>query len=233
MHIEETTVMVPYGGFSSSVIADCRFVYPLPATMSSEVGAVLMCAGVSVYSALRKHVASRGLKVAIVGVGGLGHLALQFAHVLGCDVTAISSSPVKKEQALSFGADHFLDVNDEAGLQQVSSCYDLMICTANSGIRWEALLRALKRRGKLILLGFPDVAFNSTDLVAHELSIAGSLIGNPGTMREMLAFAQQHGITPLVELMPMSQVNEGIQKLRENRARYRIVLVNESAGTGI
>jgi uncharacterized zinc-type alcohol dehydrogenase-like protein len=227
MHIEDTTVMVPHGGFSTSVVADCRFVYLLPPPIPSEVAAVLMCAGVSIYSALRTHVTSRGLGVAIVGVGGLGHLAIQFAHALGCNVTAISSSSVKKEHALGLGADHFIDVNDEAGMRQVNFGYDLLVCTANAGIHWESLLMTLKKRGKLILLGFPDVTFNSTDLVAHELSITGSLIGNPSTMREMLGFVQKHGITPLVEVMPMSRVNEGIQKLRENRVRYRIVLVNE------
>jgi uncharacterized zinc-type alcohol dehydrogenase-like protein len=228
MKIEDSTVMVPFGGFSSSVVADCRFVYPLPPAMPSETAAVLMCAGVTVYSALRTHGARPGLKVAIAGVGGLGHLAIQFAHAFGCEVTAISSSPAKQEQALGFGADRFLDVHDRAGMRQVDYAHDLLICTANAGIHWEALFMALKKRGKLILLGFPDVAFNSTDVVAHELSIAGSLIGNPAMMRAMLAFAQEHDITPMVELMPMPQVNEAIRKVKQNQARFRIVLVNEA-----
>jgi len=228
MEIENNTVMVPYGGFSSSVIADYRFVYPLPQAMPSEVAAVLMCVGLTIYSALRTHVNSPELKVAIVGVGGLGHLAIQFAHAFGCEVTAISSSPSKKDQALGFGADYFIDSNDKVNMQKADYAFDLLICTANAGIHWETLLMTLKKKGKLILLGFPDVAFNSTDLVAHELKITGSLIGNPPTMRSMLSFAQEHGITPMVELMPMSQVNEAIQKVKENKARYRIVLVNEA-----
>jgi uncharacterized zinc-type alcohol dehydrogenase-like protein len=232
MEIEDTTVMVPYGGFSSSVVADYRFVHPVPPAMPSEVAAVLMCAGLTVYSALRTHVTSPGLKVAIVGIGGLGHLAIQFAHAFGCEVTAVSSSPAKKDQALGFGAKHFLDANDSANMRKVNFGYDLLICTANAGILWEALLMTLKKRGKLILLGFPDVAFNSTDLVAHELTMVGSLIGNPNMMRAMLSFAQEHLIKPMVELMPMSHVNEAIQKLKENRVRYRIVLINETAGTG-
>jgi len=231
MEIEETTVMVPYGGFSSSVIADYRFVYLLPPTMPSEIAAVLMCAGVTVYSALRTHVTSPAMKVAIAGVGGLGHLAIQFAHAFGCDVTAISSSPAKKDQALGFGADHFVDANDLVSMREVYYGYDLVICTANGGINWSALLMTLKKRGRLALVGFPDIELNSTNLVAHELSITGSLIGNPATMRAMLSFAQEHGITPVVELMPMSRVNEAIQMLKENKARYRIVLVNEMAGT--
>ena len=227
MKIEETTVMVPYGGFSSSVIADYRFVYPLPPTMPSEIAAVLMCAGVTVYSALRTYLTSPQFKVAILGVGGLGHLAIQFAHAFGCEVTAISSSPAKKDQALGFGADQFVDANDITDMRKVYYGFDLVICTANDGINWEVLLTTIKKRGRLVLVGFPDLKLNSTNLVAHDLSITGSLLGNPSTMRAMLSFAQEHGITPMVELMPMSQVNSALQKVKENKARYRIVLVND------
>jgi uncharacterized zinc-type alcohol dehydrogenase-like protein len=225
--IEDTTVMVPYGGFSSSVVADHRFVYSLPSPMPAEIAAVLMCAGVTVYSALRRYVTSPNLKVAILGVGGLGHLAIQFAHAFGCEVTAMSSSPNKKEQALGFGADHFINSNDRDRMRQVDYSYDLLICTANHGINWSPLLMSLKKRGRLVLLGFPDLDFNSTNLVAHELSITGSLIGNPSLMLAMLSFVQEHDIKPLVELMLMSQVNPALKKVKENKARFRIVLVND------
>ena len=233
MEIQNTTVMVPYGGFSTSVIADYRFVYPLPPSMPSPVAAVLMCAGVTVYAALQRHVARPGLQVGILGVGGLGHLAIQFAHTSGCEVTAISSSPAKREQAFEFGADHFVDSNDEAGMDRLVYAFDLLLCTANNGIKWVQAMRALKKRGKFILAGFPDIVMNSTDLVAHEISMTGSLIGNPALMRAMLSFAQEHEITPLVELMPMSRVNEAIQRVKENKARYRIVLENDLEGSGI
>jgi uncharacterized zinc-type alcohol dehydrogenase-like protein len=236
MEIEDTTVMVPYGGFSSSVIADHRFVYLIPPNMSSEHAAVLMCAGVTVYSALHTHVTSPDQKIAVLGVGGLGHLAIQFAHALGCEVTAMSSSPGKKEQALGFGANHFINsthiissTDRDSDMRQFDYCYDLLICTANHVINWSPLLMTLKKRGRLVLLGFPDIELNSTNLVAHELSMTGSLIGNPTMMRAMLEFAQEHKIAPLVELMPMSQVNEALRRVKENKARYRIVLVNEAA----
>jgi uncharacterized zinc-type alcohol dehydrogenase-like protein len=217
---------VPYGGFSTSVLADHRFVYPLPPAMPPQVAAVLMCAGVTVYSPLQAHTAGPALKIGVVGVGGLGHLAIQFAHALGCEVTAISSSPKKREEALAFGADRFMDSNDLAGLRQIDYAFDVLMCTASGGVRWEALLMTLKKRGTLVLLGFPNVSLNSTDLVVHELSITGSFLGSRATMREMLAFAHDHGIAPEIELMPMAQVNEAIQRVRENKARYRIVLVN-------
>jgi uncharacterized zinc-type alcohol dehydrogenase-like protein len=227
MEIENTTVCVPYGGFSSSVIADHRFVHPLPEAMPSQIAAVLMCAGATVFSALRGHLTSPDLKVAILGVGGLGHLAIQFAHAFGCQVTALSSTPEKKEQALDFGADRFIDSSDRTAMREVTYAYDLLICTANNGIQWESLLMAVKKKGKVVMVGFPDLAFNSTNLVAHELTITGSLIANPTVMREMLSFAQEHTITPMVELMPMTQVNEALDRVKENKARYRIVLYND------
>jgi uncharacterized zinc-type alcohol dehydrogenase-like protein len=221
---------VPYGGFSSSVFADWRFAYPLPAAMPSEVAAVLMCAGISVYSPLRQYAARPAPKLGIIGVGGLGHLAIQFARALGYEVTAISSSPAKREQALAFGADHFLVSGDQAGMDEAVFSLDLLLCTANGRFDWDPFLNILKKNGRLVLVGFPDVAFNSTDLVAHQLSISGSFIGSRARMREMLSFAQAHGITPVVERMPLAQVNEAIQRVRENKARYRIVLVNDSPG---
>jgi uncharacterized zinc-type alcohol dehydrogenase-like protein len=160
----------------------------------------------------------------VIGIGGLGHLALQFANALGYEVTAISSSPAKRDQAARFGAAQFIDSNDRARLQEADYTFDLLICTANAGIPWEALFMTLKKRGTLLLLGFPDVAFNSTELVAHELVIMGSLVGSPAVMRQMLSFAQRHNITPEVECMPMQQVNEALLKIKENRARYRVVL---------
>jgi uncharacterized zinc-type alcohol dehydrogenase-like protein len=230
MDIVHTATWLPYGGFSSSVTVDSRFAYPLPDSMPSEIASVLMCAGVTVYSPLRSFAASPAPKLGIIGVGGLGHLALQFARAFGYEVTAISSSPDKKEQALAFGADHFV-VSDESSLLELEFTLDLLLCTASGKIDWVPLLDTLKKDGKLILVGFPDLEFNSTDLVAHQLSIITSFLGSRATMREMLSFADAQGITPAIELMPMSQVNEALQRLRENKARYRIVLVNETEGT--
>jgi len=226
LDIVSSGTWVPYGGFSTSVCVDSRFAYPLPDMMPSEVAAVLMCAGITVYSPLRSYAAQKGKKIGIIGVGGLGHLALQFARAFNYEVTAISSSPDKKEQALAFGADHFL-VLDEDSMRQAMFSFDLLLCTAHGKIKWVDLLNTLKRKGSLILVGFPDIEFNSTDFVAHQLTLTSSFLGNRKTMREMLSFAQEHNIVPKVELMPMTKVNEAIQKVKENKARYRIVLYND------
>ncbi|MFC2064990.1 zinc-binding dehydrogenase, partial [Chloroflexota bacterium] len=169
-----------------------------------------------------------GLSVAVAGVGGLGHLALQFAHKMGCELTAISTSLDKREQALAFGADHFIDSADQTAMQAAVFAFDLLICTANNTVNLGALFETIKKRGRLILLGFPDANFNSTPLVAHDLTISGSLLGSPDTMRQMLAFAHEHHITPMIEMMTMSRINEAIRRVQENKARYRIVLTNQS-----
>jgi uncharacterized zinc-type alcohol dehydrogenase-like protein len=227
MDIVKSATWNPYGGFSSSIIVDSRFAYHLPKAMRSEVAAVLLCAGISVYSPLRTHAKGSASKIGIVGVGGLGHIAIQFAHAMGFEVTAISSSSKKEKEALAFGADHFIVSSNRDALRRVEFGFDLLLCTASTVVNWEALLETLKKRGKLVLVGFPTIALKPIDLVAHELSITGSMVGNRKTMKETLMFAQAHGITPKVELMPMSQVNKAIQRVKENKARYRIVLVNK------
>jgi uncharacterized zinc-type alcohol dehydrogenase-like protein len=157
MDIVESGTWVPYGGFSSSVFADSRFVYPLPDDMSSEMAAVLMCAGITVYSPLRLYATQPAKKIGIIGVGGLGHLALQFARAFDYEVTAISSSPEKKKQALAFGADSFIGSDDQKRLHQARLSFDMLLCTASGKINWEALLNLLKKNGRFVLVGFPDV----------------------------------------------------------------------------
>jgi uncharacterized zinc-type alcohol dehydrogenase-like protein len=234
--IADMGVWTPYGGFSSSATADSRFAYPLPASMPSETAAVLLCAGIAVYSPLRSWATGRRLKVGIVGVGGLGHLAIQFAHALDYDVTALSSSPDKEGEALALGADHFLVARDKTVLKKMKFNFDMLLYTGHGDNDFTSLLRTLKKNGKMVMVGFPPqpFAFEPVDLVVYQLSVVGSFLGNPAMMREMLAFSQERGIKPKVELMPMSQVNEAIRRVKEGKARYRIVLVNEPErpGTG-
>lgn len=215
---------LPYGGFSQSVVVDDRFAHRLPDAMSSAVASVMMCAGITVYSPLRKYADRPKKRIGVIGIGGLGHLAIQFAHTLGYDVTAISSSPSKEKEALSFGADRFVDMSDRTKLREEEYGFDLLLCTADGQFKWEPLLETLKKKGTLVLVGFPRLMLNTTDLVAHELTIVGSFLGNRAIMSEMLSFADDHGIDPKIELMPMAQVNTAIKKLRENKAHYRIVL---------
>ena len=219
--IVDMATWLPYGGFSSSVVVDHRFAYLLPEAMPSEVAAVLMCAGITVYSPLRAYLGEGTQKIAILGLGGLGHLAIQFAHALGYEVTVISTSPDKKQQAIAFGADDFFVSSDRPEYLQHIFYYDLVLCTATGKLPWNVLLNIPKKRGRIILVSFPDMEMNPTDLVAHDLCISGSFIGNHDTMREMLAFAQANSITPMVELMPMARINEAIE--RSGRIKLAIV----------
>ena len=120
----------------------------------------------------------------------------------------------------------FVVSDDKASLEELEFNLDLLLCTASGKINWEPLLNTLKKKAVFILVGFQDLELNSTDLVAHQLSITGSFIGSRATMQEMFSFAQSHGIKPAIETMPMSKVNEALQRVKENKARYRIVLVN-------
>ena len=225
----------PYGGFSSAVVVDSRFAYPLPAGLAPEAAAVLMCAGVAVYPPLRRYTTPSS-RVGVIGIGGLGHLALQFAHALGNEVTAISTSPDKEEEARRFGADHFLVSTDRTAMEEAEFGFDTLLCTAHGHLDWGNLLNTLTKNGRLVLAAFPPLELGVgasegvsgplVDLVVHQLSITGSFLGSRAEMREMLAFAQDHGITPRTESMPMSQVNEALLRVSQNRARYRIVLVN-------
>jgi len=236
LQIADCGTWTPYGGFASSVVVDGRFADPLPADMAPEVAAVLMCAGIAVYPPLRKYTAGASTRVGIVGVGGLGHLAIQFAHALGCEVTALSSTPAKEEEARAFGADHFLLTTDQGAMEEEEFGFDLLLCTAPAGNDWANLVMVLSKNGRLVLPAFAPIDLPlgavsgsgpAVDFVVHQVSITGSFLGSRSDMREMLAFAQTHGIAPRVELMPMSEVNEAMLRVRENRARYRVVLVND------
>lgn len=217
----------PYGGFSTSIVVQDGFAYPVPEDMASETAAVMMCAGLTVYSALLKLPHKDSQRIGIVGIGGLGHLAIQFSKAMGYEVTAISYSPRKQAEALSFGADHFIDSSNSAALSQFYDYFDILLLTAYGKIDWDNMFAFLKRKGKIILVAFPEVNLDPVDLVVHELSIIGSFVGKPEEMREMLAFSAANNIKPMIELMPMSEINEAIRKVRQNKAHYRIVLVND------
>lgn len=217
----------PYGGFSTSICVDSEFAYRIPEKIPSEHAAVLMCAGITVFKPLWHHRSNHLSKIGIVGVGGLGHLAIQFARSMNYEVTAISTSPDKREEALGLGADHFLVISDREEERQYGYYFDLILCTAHGSPDWERILEILKKRGSVILTGFPDMHFRPIDLVAHELSISGSFLGVPSEMHAMLRFSQENGIIPKVELMPMKEINQAITRLRDNKVRYRVVLYNE------
>ncbi len=222
----EATCIGHYGGFASTIRTDSRFAFPIPDALDSAAAAPLLCAGITVFAPLRRHGVGRGSRIGVLGVGGLGHLAIQFANALGAEVTALSSSPGKQTDALNMGADHFIDTSDSAKLKRAGRSLDFILSTVSADVEWVDFLAMLKPNGMLCLVGVPNrpVTIPAFSLIGGQKGIVGSAIGGRHAMREMLDFAAVHGIRPRIETMPLSQVNLAVSKVEANKARYRIVL---------
>lgn len=219
------TCVADPGGFAERIRVDGRFAFPIPDALASENAAPLLCAGVTVFSPLFCHVDS-SMRVGILGIGGLGHLALQFASALGCEVVAISHSADKKEEALGFGADHFLSTDSLGG---ATGSLDFILSTINVGADWRSYLSLLRPEGKLCFVGLSSepISCGAVDLIVGQKSLVGSAIGGSVDMQRMLEFAARHSIVAKTELYPMSEVNRAIERVRRNEVRYRAVLVRE------
>lgn len=224
--LKTRTCVERYGGFADKIIVDSNFAYLIPENIPSTSAAPLLCAGITVYSPFRLYGVKASQSVAIIGIGGLGHLALQFAKAMGCVVTAISTSPEKQQEARKFGADHFCALKDMP--KNTTGRFDFILSTVNADLDWTAIMTLLKPNGKLCFVGLPpsDLKIAPRLLVSGNRSICGSGTGSRQYMREMLQFAGQHGIKAQVETVPLSQVNDAIQRLKNNQARYRLVLTN-------
>jgi uncharacterized zinc-type alcohol dehydrogenase-like protein len=216
------------GGFADKTIVDSRFVYALPDNLESAHAAPLLCAGATVFHAMHVFKVKAGDKVGIVGMGGLGHLAIQFAKAMGCEVTVFSSSASKEQQAREFGASHFVSSIDTEQLKQQSNSLDFILSTVYVDLDYQLYVDALRPEGKLCLVGIPtsELKISVFSLVIGQKSICASPCGNRNTISKMLSFAAQHGIKPVIELMPMSAVNEALAKTRAGKTTYRIVLTN-------
>ncbi|MGH2639644.1 MAG: NAD(P)-dependent alcohol dehydrogenase, partial [Rhabdochlamydiaceae bacterium] len=212
------------GGFADKIIVNYQFAYPIPSKLSSPAAAPLLCAGSTVYTPFRLYEVQAPQSVAVIGIGGLGHLALQFAHAFGCEVTAISTSPEKKQEAHKFGAHHFLSLKDLK--PSMPAQFDFILSTIHADLEWSLLLTLLKPGGKLCFVGVPptDLKIPTRLLISGNRSICGSGTGSRYYMREMLQFAARHDIQAQVETFPMSEINNALLRLKNNQARYRLVL---------
>lgn len=215
------------GGFASSVRAsDWRFAYPVPDAIDLQHAGPLLCAGVTVFAPFIRHGIKPTDHVAVVGIGGLGHLAIQFARAWGCEVTAISSSPSKRDQAFELGADHFVSTAGADRLGAASATFDFILSTATANLPWDEYLAALKPQGTLIVVGVPEEAMriDPISLVFAEKSISGGLVASPGETVQMLDFAARTGVRPKIELFAMADINQAIVRVRSGDVRYRAVL---------
>ncbi|XP_021731089.1 probable mannitol dehydrogenase [Chenopodium quinoa] len=217
-----------YGGYSNEMVADQHYVVRIPDDLPLDTSAPLLCAGITVYSALRYfELDERGKHLGVVGLGGLGHLAVKFAKAFGLKVTVISTSPSKCKEALErFGADLFLNSHDQDQLQAATSTMDGIIDTVSADHSIETLLHLLKSHGKLIVVGVPQKPLQVPifTLLGGRKMIAGSGIGGMKETQEMLDFAAKHNIKADVEVIPMDYINTAMDRLSKGHVRYRFVV---------
>jgi len=223
----DTVLRGHQGGFASHVrAANYRFVYPLPDELAAEHAAPLLCAGATVFAPLLRYDVRPTDRVAVVGIGGLGHLAVQYLAKWGCEVTAITSSHGKDDEARGFGARHVIVSKSGGALEQAAGSFDFILSTVSADLPWDLYLGALRPRGKLCVVGLPanSLAFSAFSLLTAEKVVAGGVPGSPVETAQMLRFTARHGIKPQVELFPMNEANRAVEHTRQGRARYRAVL---------
>ncbi|KAF9425830.1 hypothetical protein BGZ94_007181 [Podila epigama] len=224
-----------YGGYADRVRVNGHYAYKLPDNISPAEAAPLFCAGVTTYAPLKRHGAGPNTRVGVIGIGGLGHLALQWAAALKCkEVVAISTSDNKREEAKKLGATKFINSKNPQEFKDAAHSLDLLVCSSfDKNADWGALLSLVANNGKLILLALPEAPLQipAGALLTRQVSIVGSLIGGHNVTAEMLEFASKTGVRPWIEKMPMSDANAAIKHMMEGRPRYRVVMETEAAAS--
>ncbi len=216
------------GGFAEKLRVDARFAVPVPEGMESAATAPLLCAGITVYAPMRLAGIHPGSRVGIIGIGGLGHIALQFARAFGAEVTAFSSSAGKEEEALRLGAHRFVGVRESKALKAVAGHFDLLLSTVNADADWSAYVQALRPHGSLVFVGRPPgpATLSMIPLIAGIRSVSGCNTGGPTQIAEMLDVASRHKIKAVIEPYPMREANTAVERSRKGAVRYRAVLAN-------
>ncbi|MEG1213310.1 MAG: NAD(P)-dependent alcohol dehydrogenase [Leclercia sp.] len=221
-----TPTILNNGGFADKLRADWQWVIPLPETMDIESAGPLLCGGITVFKPLLMHHITATSRVGVIGIGGLGHIAIKLLHAMGCEVTAFSSNPAKEKEVLAMGADKVVNSRDPEALRALAGQFDLIINTVNVDLDWQPYFEALAYGGNFHTVGavmkpLPVPAFT---LIAGDRSISGSATGTPFELRKLMKFAGRTRVSPTIELYPMSKINEAIQHVRDGKARYRVVL---------
>ena len=222
----EPTIAGRHGGFADTVRARSASVARLPSGLDGREAGPLLCGGMAVFNPLMQLDLSPTSSVGVIGIGGLGHLALKFANAWGCEVTAFTSES-KQQEALELGAHDTINSRDPEAIKSAKQRFDLVLSTVNVPMDWNAVLGTLKPRGRLHMPGAVTEPLNINllpDMMFNQLSVGSSPVGSPVTIRHMLEFAARHDVTPVNEHFPMSQVNDAFEHLRSGKARYRIVL---------
>lgn len=216
------------GGYADAIRVNSRFAIPVPEALESENVAPLLCGGITVYSPLRNWLARPASRVGVIGIGGLGHMGLQFARAFGCEVTAFSTSKDKEKEARELGAHHFVNTRDNGGLKKAAGSLDLILSTVSADQDFQSFVAALRPKGTLVVLGVPPkpLQIAGFSLIAGQKAIAGSPTGSPRDLHEMLDVAARHGVKAITERFAMKDANKAVEKVKRNQVRYRAVLAN-------
>jgi uncharacterized zinc-type alcohol dehydrogenase-like protein len=222
----EGTIVGRHGGFAERVRAHHSWLVPLPNQLDAAKAGPLFCGGITVFNPIVQFNIKPTARVGVIGIGGLGHIALKFLKAWGCEVTAFSSSPDKETEAKELGATHFINSRDPEALQSVQNYFDFIISTVNVNLDWGLYIACLRPKGRLHIVGavLEPMATYAFPLIMGQKSISGSPLGSPSTVSKMIEFASRHGIEPVTETYPISRVNEAMEKLRTGQPKYRLVL---------
>jgi alcohol dehydrogenase (NADP+) len=214
---------VTYGGYSDSIVVNERFVLRIPSNLDLAGTAPLLCAGITTYSPLRHWNATKGKKVGVVGLGGLGHMGVKFSHALGAHTVVFTTSPSKKDDALRLGADEVVLSRDANEMAKHAGSFDLIIDAVAAEHDLNAYINMLKRDGNLTMVGAPEAPLPVSvfGLIFKRRSFSGSLIGGIAETQEMLDFCSQHNITSDVEVIPIQKLNEAYERLAKSDVKYR------------
>ncbi|PPF43135.1 alcohol dehydrogenase [Pseudoclavibacter sp. AY1F1] len=217
---------ITQGGYATNVVVDADFVLSVPESIPYEKAAPLLCAGVTTYSPLAHWNAGPGKKVAVVGMGGLGHMAVKIAVAMGAEVTVLSQTLSKQEDGLRFGAKHYYATSDKATFTELRNTFDLIINTVSANLEIDQYLNLLTLDGTMVYVGAPaePIPVRAFTLFNNRRSFAGSTIGSISETQEMLDFCAEHGIAPEVELIDAAQINDAYERVLKSDVRYRFVI---------
>lgn len=220
------TIVGRHGGFADKVRAQAAAVVKLPDNLPSETAGPLFCGGITVFNPIVQFGVKPTARVGVIGIGGLGHLAVKFLSAWGCEVTAFTSSEAKRTEALELGAHKTIDSTDKGSIRAAKDYFDLVISTVNVELDWSSYISTLRPKGRLHFVGalLAPVKVNILALMDQQRSISSSPVGSPAVIAQMLEFAARHDIQPQVEMFAMDDVNNAIDRLQNGSPRYRVVL---------
>ena len=217
---------VTQGGYSQAIVVDQAYVLGIPEGIGLDAAAPLLCAGITLYSPLKHWGAGPGKRVAIIGLGGLGHMGVKIAHALGAEVSVLSQSLKKQEDGLRLGADHFYATSDPATFEQLAGSFDLIVNTVSADLDMDAYLGLLALDGTLVQVGAPEqpMPVAAFSLIPNRRSLAGSMIGGIAQTQEMLDFCAEHGLGSEIEVISADQIDEAYERVVASDVRYRFVI---------